>query len=93
MEIIIIILLIVLAVLFQEHKMFSGMFIFLSGIMTLAFGLTTNTITNISGGTITYATIDPTITWAIGLALLAISIIHFLNSIPKDKGKDDYQWN
>jgi len=67
--------------------MFSGMFIFLSGIMTLAFGLTTNTITNISGGTITYATIDPTITWAIGLALLAMSIIHFLNSNTKRQRK------
>jgi len=48
--------------------------------MTIAFGLTTNTIASI-GTTITYTTIDPLISWAIGLTLLAISIIHFLNAI------------
>jgi hypothetical protein len=79
MELTIIILLIVLAVLFQQKKMLSGVFIFVSGIMTLAFGLTTNQITSITNGVITYSTIDPLITWVIGLALLAISIIHFLD--------------
>jgi hypothetical protein len=89
MEIIVIVFLIVLAILFQEHRTLSGMFIFISGLMALAFGLTTNTITGIANGVITYAPIDPLITWAIGLALIAISVIHFLNSIDRKEG-DEY---
>jgi len=79
MELTIIILLIVLAVLFQQKKMLSGVFIFVSGIMTLAFGLTTNQIASITNGVIEYSSIDPLVTWVIGLALLTISIIHFLD--------------
>jgi hypothetical protein len=81
MEILILVLLIVIAILFQEHKTLSGAFIFLAGIMSLAFGLTTNTITSIIGETINYATVDPLITWVIGLALISISIIHWLGLI------------
>lgn len=93
MEIIIILFLIVLAVLFQEHRTLSGMFIFVAGIMSLAFGLTTNTITSITSGVVTYSAVDPLITWAIGLSLIAIATIHFLNSINR-KGADDpwTQW-
>ena len=80
MEITILLLLILLAILFQEHKTLTGGLVFIAGIMTIAFGLTTNTIASI-GTTITYTTIDPLISWVIGLTLLAISIIHFLNAI------------
>jgi len=92
MEITILILLIVLAIIFQEHKTLTGGLIFLSGIMTLAFGLTTNTITSITGSTITYTTIDPLISWAIGLTLLSISIIHFLNAIDTKVKKHDNEY-
>ena len=92
MEITILTLLIVLAIIFQEHKTLTGGLIFLSGITTLAFGLTTNTITSIVGSTITYATIDPLISWAIGLTLLSISIIHFLNAIDVKVKKHDNEY-
>jgi len=81
MEILILILLLVLAILFQEKKTLSGSFIFLAGIMTIAFGLTTNTITSIIGKTINYSSVDPLITWVIGLSLITISIIHWLDLI------------
>jgi membrane-bound ClpP family serine protease len=86
MEITILLILILLAIIFQEHKTLTGALIFLAGITTLAFGLTTNTITSI-GETITYNTVDPLITWVIGLTLLTISIIFFLNAIDTKKEK------
>ena len=81
MELTIIVLLIVLAILFQEKKMFSGLFIFVAGVMALAFGLTTNQITSITNSVITYGAIDPLVTYVIGFSLIAISIVHFLDSI------------
>jgi len=89
MEIIIILLLLVLAVIFQQKKMFSGLFIFISGILILAFGLTTNTITSVSNGIITYGIVDPLATYVIGFSLLTIAFIHFLDNIDVHKG-DDY---
>jgi len=91
MEITILLLIILLAILFQEHKTLTGGLIFLSGITTLAFGLTTNTITSITD-TITYTTVDPLITWVIGLTLLTISIIYFLNAIDQKKEKHDNEY-
>jgi predicted membrane protein len=81
-EIITLLILFLLAIiLYQDNPMFSNVFILIAGLFTFTSGLTLPTIQEISGTTITYITIDPWISYAIGLIFITLSVINWLDLI------------
>jgi len=99
MEILIIIFLIIIGILFyQDHPMFANVFILLAGLFSFT-GITTNQITAITGTTITYGTIDPLISYAISFIFIAMALINYLDLIDttrsenNERRKNNYEVN
>jgi len=88
MELLIIFALILLAILLPI-KIFRPTFILLAGIAALISPVTLPYITQISGDTLTYATLDPLFQWALGLMLIVTAIIIYLESIDGGKNESD----
>jgi len=85
MELIVLLFLILLSILLaKSNPVMANIFLLLGGALS-ATGITTNQITSISGGTITYATIDPLISYAVMVVLIAIAFINYIDLIDKRK--------
>jgi len=92
MELTILLFLILLSILLSKsHPMFGNVFLLLGGLLSTT-GITTNQITNISGGLVTYATIDPWITYAVSLILTAMAVINFIDLIDSRKRIKDAEY-
>jgi len=92
MELTILLFLILLAILLtQSHPMFSNIFLLLAGIFSYT-GITTNQITNITGGIITYTSFDPWITYVISFTLIAMAVINFIDLIDERRKIKDAQF-
>jgi len=85
MELIVLLFLILLSILLaKSNPVMANIFLLLGGALS-ATGITTNQITSISGGTITYATVDPLISYAVMVVLVAIAFINYIDLIDKRK--------
>jgi hypothetical protein len=92
MEITILLILVLFSILLSKsHPMFGNAFLLLAGLLSIT-GITTNQITNITSGAITYATIDPWITWAISLTFTAMAVINYIDLIDDKKRVKDAEY-
>ena len=92
MDILTLLFLILLSILLvKSNPVMSNIFLILAGGLS-ATGITTNQITNITGGTITYATVDPLISYAVMVVLIAVAFMNYLDLIDKRKleKEDEY---
>jgi len=87
MEILIILILILLGIILPV-KIFKPTFILIAGVAALLEIITLPYITQISGETITYATLDPLYQWALGLILIVTAIILYLDGMNSRKESD-----
>jgi len=92
MDILTLLFLILLSILLaKSNPVMSNIFLLLGGALS-ATGITTNQITSISGGTITYATIDPLISYAVMFVLIGIALINYLDLIDKRKTEKEDEY-
>jgi len=92
MDITTIALLIIITILFNKtNPMISNAILLIIGLFVFTQGITTNIITTITP-TITYTTIDPLITYALGLFFTAIAVINFIDLIDKVKREKNEQY-
>ena len=92
MEITILLILVLFSILLSKsHPMFANAFLLLAGLLSIQ-GITTNQITNITSGAITYASIDPWITWAISLTFTAMAVINYIDLIDERKRVKDAEY-
>lgn len=92
MDITILLFLILLSILLSKsHPMFSNIFILLAGIFSFT-GITTNQITNITNGTITYLQFDPWITYVISFTFIGMAVINYLDLIDERRKIKDAQY-
>jgi len=69
----------------------SPIFLLLGGALS-STGITTNQIASITSGAVTYTTVDPLISYAVMVVLIAIAFINYLDLIDKRKQEkeEDY---
>ena len=85
MDLLILLFLILLSILLaKSNPVMANIFLILGGGFS-ATGITTNQITNITGGTITYASVDPLISYTVMVILIAIAFTNYLDLIDKRK--------
>ena len=89
MELLIILILILLGIILPI-KIFKPTLILLAAVATFIGGsITLPYITSVTGNTFTYAILDTTTTWALGLILLVTSVILYLEMMDADKKNKD----
>lgn len=90
MELIIILIFILLGIILPV-KIFKPTFILLAGLGATPWlgTITLPYISSINGSTLTYATLDPLIQWALSLILIVTAIIIYLDSIDGGKEHDN----
>jgi len=69
----------------------SPIFLLLGGGLA-STGITTNQITSITNGVITYNTVDPIISYAVMVVLIAIAFINYLDIIDKRKQEKEAEY-
>ena len=74
------ILIILGIILLKDQPMFANAFFLVAGGFSLG-GITLNTIQEITGTTITYVTVEPIISYAIGFIFIVISLLGYLDLI------------
>ena len=75
----------------QSNPIPANIFLLLAGGLS-AGGITTNQITNITSGTITYTTIDPIISYAIMVILIAVAFINYADLIDRRKKEKENEY-
>jgi len=77
----------------KSNPIISPIFLLLGGGLA-STGITTNQITSISGGLITYTTVDPLVSYAVMFVLIGIALMNYLDLIDKRKQEkeNDYEW-
>jgi len=90
LDILTLLFLILLSILLSKSNPIpANIFLLLAGGLS-AGGITTNQITSISGGVVTYTTIDPIISYAVMVVLIGIAFINYIDIIDKRrKEKED----
>jgi len=75
----------------KSNPVMSPIFLLLGGGLA-STGITTNQITSISGGVITYTTVDPLISYAVMVVLIAIAFMNYLDIIDKRKAEKEEEF-
>ena len=75
----------------KSNPIMANIFLLLGGALS-ATGITTNQITSITGETINYATVDPLISYAVMVVLIAIAFINYLDLIDKRKSEKEDEY-
>lgn len=92
MDILILLFLILLSILLaKSNPVMANIFLLLGGGLS-ATGITTNQITSISGGVVTYATADPLVSYAVMVVLITIAFINYLDLIDKRKQEKEEEY-
>lgn len=92
MDILILLFLILLSILLaKSNPVMANIFLLLGGGLS-AGGITTNQITSITNGVITYATVDPLISYAVMVVLIAIAFINYIDLIDKRKQEKEDEY-
>jgi len=85
-------LILIFYLLSESNPIPANIFLILAGGLS-ATGITTNQITNITGGAITYTVIDPLISYAIMVVLIAVAFMNYIDLIDRRKKEkeNDYE--
>jgi CHASE2 domain-containing sensor protein len=75
----------------EKNPIPANTFLLIAGGLS-AGGINTNQITSISNGTITYATIDPIISYALMVILIGIAFINYVDIIDKRKKEKENEY-
>ena len=75
----------------KSNPVMSPIFLLLGGGLA-STGITTNQITSITNGVITYNTVDPLISYAVMVVLIAIAFINYLDLIDKRKQEKEEEY-
>ena len=85
LELTLLLFLILLSILLSKsNPIMANIFLLLGGGLS-ATGITTNQIVSISRGVVTYNTVDPIISYAVMVVLIAIALINYIDLIDKRK--------
>ena len=92
MDLLTLIFLILLSFLLSEsNPIMANIFLLLAGGLS-ATGITTNQLESITAGTITYVTIDPLISYAVMVVLIAIAFMNYLDLIDRRKKEKENEY-
>lgn len=75
----------------KSNPVMANIFLLLGGGLS-ATGITTNQITSITNGVITYNTVDPLISYAVMVVLITIAFINYLDLIDKRKQEKEEEY-
>ena len=75
----------------KSNPVMSPIFLLLGGALS-STGITTNQIASITSGAVTYTTIDPLISYAVMVVLIAIAFINYLDLIDKRKQEKEEEY-